>query len=360
MFKILAVPKVAALMAFAISSSAALAQLTPATTFPNQIVEKVKKHLNIGRELAADDLYPYFAQRCILDQAYPVLDDLMQEPGLVEPGKAFDDLYFVGQVGVSAWAVKTSAGLVVFDALNNAEEAETILVAGLKKLGFTPADIRYVVVTHEHRDHFGGAKYLQDTYGAQVVASEVAWASMATQTGAPVRNVTVADGQFWKVGDKTFQFYVTPGHTNGALSTIIPVTDGRDKHMAALYGGFGIPRTIEGKLTQINSLRYFNQKTRRAEVDVIIGNHQVQDQSLYKLDLIKYRRDGRGDSDPNPFVLQKKQAYTRFLAMQEQCVRVNAARTGQVLPDDSRGDRGWEGYWADGRRDDDRGNGHRD
>ena len=94
-------------------SGAAMAQtaLPPAATFPNADVGKVSEHLNLARTLAGDDLYPYFAQRCILDQAYPILDDLMQEPGLVLPTKVFDDLYFVGQVGVSAWAVKTSAGL---------------------------------------------------------------------------------------------------------------------------------------------------------------------------------------------------------------------------------------------------------
>lgn len=317
-------------------SGAAMAQsaLPPAATFPNEDVGKVSEHLNLARTLAGDDLYPYFAQRCILDQAYPILDDLMQEPGLVLPTKVFDDLYFVGQVGVSAWAVKTSAGLVVFDALNNAAEAESILVDGLKKLGFSPSEIRYVVVTHEHRDHFGGAKYLQDTYGAQVVASETAWNSMATQTGAPARNVTVTDGQRWTVGGKTFEFYVTPGHTNGALSTIIPVTDGKKQHAAALYGGFGIPRSEQSKMNQINSFRRFEQATKKAGVDVIIGNHQVQDQSLYKMDLVRHRR-ASGDRwiDPNPFVLEKPHAYSRFLAMQEQCVRVLAARTGQVLPE---------------------------
>jgi len=72
---------------------------------------------------------------------------------------------------------------------------------------------------------------------------------------------------------------------------------------------------------------------------VILGNHQVQDQSLYKIDLVRHRRA----QDPNPFVIEKPapgakvhpekfRAYSRFLQMQEQCIRVNAARNNQTLP----------------------------
>jgi metallo-beta-lactamase class B len=338
-----------ALAALAVGASAATAQvssLPAAKLFPNENAELVTLHLNKARELAGDDLYQLYQQRCIIDQAFPIIDDLMQDPGLIIPTKAFEDLYFVGQNGVSAWLVKTNAGYVVFDALNNADEAENILAAGMRQLGLNPAELRYVVVTHEHRDHYGGAKYLQDTYGAQVVASEVAWTSMERATGTPVRNVTVADGQSWTVGGKTFQFFVTPGHTDGALSTLIPVTDkGGKKHVAALYGGFGIPGSVANKVKQIQSLQRFGVYTQAAGVDVIIGNHQVQDASLAKMDLARHRRcEANTCTDPNPFVIEKPVAgakstspekfkvYTRFLGMQEQCIRVNAARNGQTLP----------------------------
>ena len=44
---------------------------------------------------------------------------------------------------------------------------------GLKKLGLDPAQIKYVIVSHGHRDHSGGARYLQDRFGAQVTLSGV-------------------------------------------------------------------------------------------------------------------------------------------------------------------------------------------
>src|SRR6185436_8734608 len=112
--------------------------------------------------------------------AYPILDDLMQERQLVLPTQVFDDLYFVGAVNVSAWLVKTNAGYVLFDTMNNADEAENIVMAGVRKLGINPNDVRYAVITHEHGDHYGGLRYLQDTYGILGVASDIAWNTMAT------------------------------------------------------------------------------------------------------------------------------------------------------------------------------------
>jgi metallo-beta-lactamase class B len=328
------------------SVGAQVSTYPPAKVFPNENLALSSEALNKARVLAGNDLYPFFAQRCILDQAFPILDDLMQERGLVLPTKVFDDLYFVGTNSVSAWLVKTTAGYVVFDTLNNADEAENILIAGMRALGLNPAELRYAVITHEHGDHYNGLKYLQDTYGVQGVASNTAWNSMATGAPTrPVRNITVADGELWTVGGKTFQFVATPGHTNGALSTIIPLTDYGKQHKAALYGGFGIPGSVNGKVTQIESLRKFENFTQAAGVDVILGNHQVQDQSLYKMDLARHRRcDANGCQDPNPFVVDpavpgkgtpapaSMRVYSRFLQMQEQCIRVNAARNGQTLP----------------------------
>jgi hypothetical protein len=70
---------------------------------------------------------------------------------------------------VSATAILTSRGIILIDALNTPDEAEQILVPGLRELGADPSALRYVVVTHAHGDHFGGAQYLADQYGARVM-----------------------------------------------------------------------------------------------------------------------------------------------------------------------------------------------
>ena len=39
-------------------------------------------------------------------------------------------------------------------------EAAGLIEGGLTKLGLDPAQIKYVIVTHGHGDHYGGATYL--------------------------------------------------------------------------------------------------------------------------------------------------------------------------------------------------------
>jgi len=78
----------------------------------------------------------------------------------VEPAKVFDNLYFVGMTDWSAWALTTSQGIIVIDAIFD-YSVEDEVVNGLKKLGLNPADIKYVLISHAHTDHIGGAKYLR-------------------------------------------------------------------------------------------------------------------------------------------------------------------------------------------------------
>src|ERR1051325_7383489 len=72
----------------------------------------------------------------------------------IEPWKAFDNVYFVGVCWVSAWAFRTSDGVVLIDTLHEPHVEQ--LIANLRKVGIDPADARYVLMTHGHFDHVGG------------------------------------------------------------------------------------------------------------------------------------------------------------------------------------------------------------
>src|SRR5882762_6089511 len=78
-----------------------------------------------------------------------------------EPVKVFDNLYFVGMTEYSSWALTTSQGIILIDAIYD-YSVEDEIVGGLKKLGLNPADVKYVLVSHAHGDHYGGAKYMHD------------------------------------------------------------------------------------------------------------------------------------------------------------------------------------------------------
>jgi hypothetical protein len=156
--------------------------------------------------------------------------------------------------------VKTSAGIIVIDALYD-YSVEDEIAGGLTKLGLNPADIKYVIVSHAHGDHVGGAKFLQDRYKARVMLSAADWdlLDQTKLTPRPARDLVATDGQKVTLGDTTITLHLTPGHTPGTMSFLIPVTDGGRRHMVAEWGGtrFSFPPTPENFRTYAASAERF-------------------------------------------------------------------------------------------------------
>jgi metallo-beta-lactamase class B len=303
--------------------------------FPKEDKAEAKRHFNAARKLAGDDLFVDFAHRCILDARYKQRTQGEQYNGIVEPYAAFDDLYSVGQIAVSAWALKTGDGIVLFDALNNAAEAREIIVPNLKRLGLDPRDVKYVVISHSHGDHYGGAAYFQQEFGARVIASAPDWDEMTSAArlkvpgwgDPPRRDIAVADGQVMTIGGTPIRFYVTPGHTKGTLSTIFPVHDKGARHVVGFYGGLGLPWTPELRATQVTSIARWIPIAQAAGVESQIGNHPLHYEALERLELLRYREAGQA----NPFVVGPDR-YRRYMQMQSECVRLWIARNGESQP----------------------------
>src|SRR3954470_6115268 len=109
-----------------------------------------------------------------------------------EPVKVADNLYWFGQTEYSVWAVTTSDGIVVLDAIFD-YSIEDEVDAGMKKLGLDPNKIKIAVVSHAHPDHYGGAKFLQDKYGTKVYMSAEDWNELdKTNQTKPKRDMVAA------------------------------------------------------------------------------------------------------------------------------------------------------------------------
>src|SRR4051812_5844373 len=122
-------------------------------------------HVNNAKLLAADDL----AGRNLADCAMPPVSAApTTKPVTAPPTKVFDQLYYIGTDIVATWALVTTNGIIQIDSMNNSDDAQNIIIAGYKKLGLDPTQIKYLILTHGHADHFGGAKYIQDTYHPRV------------------------------------------------------------------------------------------------------------------------------------------------------------------------------------------------
>lgn len=306
-------------------------------TFPKEDRSAVSRHLAQARQIAGDDLWSEFRWRCLISPLDSGHVRGVQHDGIVPPTKIFDELYSIGQNAVSAYAINTSEGIILIDALNNPEEAEKILVPNLIALGLDPARIKYVIVTHGHGDHYGGAKYLQDTYGARVIASAADWDAIYDRASMPAvfrslepprHDIVVEDGQNLTLGATKVRFHVTPGHTAGTLSLIFPVHDNGVKHMAGMMGGTGGGRDVALARTQIKSLERWQEITAQSEVDVLLTNHPAHMDATEKQVLLRYGATGGA----NPFIYGPEK-YQRYMQTMSECSRVWLARAGEPSQD---------------------------
>jgi metallo-beta-lactamase class B len=305
--------------------------------------DSMEAHVSAAKVAAGQEHTAVFNTLCVAPPPAPVAQPAQaQQPGSkpqgppprsqwhVEPAKVFDNLYYLGQSEYSAWAVTTSDGIIVIDALFD-YSVEDEIVNGLSKLGLDPTTIKYVLVSHGHIDHAGGAKLLQERFGARVILSAADWDLIGRNTQAwpkPKRDIVAIDGQRLTLGDTTLTLYVTPGHTPGTISTLIPVRDQGKPHVAAEWGGTGFNFTITPDKPQkfwfeaySNSADRFREAVAKAGADVLIANHPSQDGAKMKLAALASRKPG----DPNPYVIGND-SVKRYLTMVGECAKAGLLR----------------------------------
>ena len=254
------------------------------------------------------------------------------------PGQAFDNLYFLGDAWVSAWALTTSEGIILFDALNNDEEASTLVVGGLRRLGLDPGAIRTIVVTHAHGDHYGGVTYLVDRYHPRVAMSDSDWTMAETKLElessrwgpVPRRDVGVHDGDVVTLGDTQVTLYETPGHTGGTLSPVFDVYSHGQRHRAMLWGGtaFNFGRDVRRLDSYIQSAARMMGVAQAQRIDVFLSNHPGYDGTVSKLDALRQAQP----PDTNPFVLGTS-GVERALTVMSECAQATRERFASQKPE---------------------------
>ena len=102
------------------------------------------------------------------------------------------------------------------------------------------------------------------------------------------------------LGDTTLTLYLTPGHTEGTISTIIPVRDGNQRTCAAAWGGtlFNFGPIVRGSQAYAQSAERFRDIVTKAGADVMLSNHTVYDGSKTKLPAVLARKPG----EKHPYV----------------------------------------------------------
>ena len=217
----------------------------------------------------------------------------------VEPFQVFDNLYYVGSRSVSAWLLVSDQGLILFDSLYG--DLTELAVEGIRKLGFDPDDIRYLIVSHAHYDRVGGARKFQDEFGAVVMMTEEDWSITEAPLNdeeypKPIRHLSASDGSTLNLGRTRLRFFQTPGVTPGVLSTRFTVYDNGYPHDAFLFGGsdFDFSGAEQTEL-YINSVRRIMQLE---GIEVNIPTHPESGDVFERYEILQ----DRGEGDPHPFV----------------------------------------------------------
>jgi metallo-beta-lactamase class B len=288
----------------------------------------IEPHLAAAKAAAGFDFTGLLARICVAPQTGPGRD---VAPGpapdratwLTEPAKVFDNLYFVGTKFHSSWALTTSEGIILIDTLYEYASDEAI-VAGLKKLGLDPATVKYVIISHAHGDHVGGAKLMQDRFGSRIVMGGLDWDSIEKSVnqypnGKPKRDIVAADGQKITLGDTSVTLVLTPGHTPGTVSMLFEVKDKGTPLMVAYSGGtaFNFPNDVPHFETYINSQRKMAALAATVNATVLMSNHSEFDNAVTKIKMLAARKPG----EPHPFDLGRN-AVARYFKVSDECAQV--------------------------------------
>ncbi len=141
------------------------------------------------------------------------------------------------------YLVTTDAGHVVVDA--GAGRSVDSIIAAATSDGLDPGRIRWVLLTHGHGDHAGGAAAWQRAVRGARVATSVevgAWLAAADETATSVDRaraagiypadyrleacepaLVLADGDVVAIGDLAFRAVTTPGHAQGHLAFLADI-----------------------------------------------------------------------------------------------------------------------------------------
>ena len=261
------------------------------------------------RDLSSSQVSEMFKQFALTHKKPKELEQWLTDPLVqkIPPYKVFDNVWYVGLRWVAAYLIKTSDGYILIDTLH--DPFVDHLIDNLKTLNVRPEEIKYVIMTHGHFDHVGGAYALKPLLkNAQFAMGKIGWEEAIRTPNnptAPAKMISVdrvlQDQEKIVLGDTTVVALSTPGHTMGTFSYLYPVYFDGQRHTAVTIGGLGL-NAIKNK-DQIKA--YIQSMKRLSDPKLAIGvdltAHPFSTGQTELIERIEQRKSGQ----PHPLVSRK-------------------------------------------------------
>ena len=236
----------------------------------------------------------------------------------VHPFRIAGNIYYVGNAAVSSHLIDTGDGLILLD--TTFPHTYPLLINSIWEAGFSVYDIKYILHSHGHFDHFGGTIALAALTKAKTFLGSldarmfVERPELSLGLDCPYcymelfrPDAEIEDGQIISLGNTEIRAVLTPGHSPGVISFIIKVNDGKETFTAGMQGGaglntlnmdymeyfhFGASEIAETRKNFLDGLKNLEKE----KVDVPLGNHPNHNKTFEKYQKMRENPDG-----PNPF-----------------------------------------------------------
>ncbi len=232
----------------------------------------------------------------------------------VKPFRISDDLYYVGDARCCVHLLDTHDGLILFD--SGISHTVHMLIQSIWELGFNPADVKMILHSHAHYDHFGAANDFKGLFKTLNCLSRKETESIRENPERTLLSYSpcpwarmfyvdreIEDGEVICLGDKAIHCVTVPSHTPGTLAFFFDTSDRGEEHHVGYFGGIGFLSVYKEFLEEYdlpkNSRELFLeslQKVRGENVDIVLGNHPSQNSTLEKMKLLL------NNSTVNPFI----------------------------------------------------------